>query len=33
MYNPHKSLKELLGGGKDKKKKADKSSEELMEYD
>lgn len=24
MYNPHKSLKELLGGGKDKKKKADK---------
>ncbi|KAI0709235.1 DNA repair protein, SNF2 family [Earliella scabrosa] len=24
MYNPHKSLKELLGGGKDKKKKKDK---------
>lgn len=24
MYNPHKSLKELLGGGKDKKKKRDK---------
>ncbi|KAI0664810.1 DNA repair protein SNF2 family [Cubamyces menziesii] len=24
MYNPHKSLKELLGGGKDKKKKAHK---------
>lgn len=24
MYNPHKSLKLLLGGGKDKKRKADK---------
>lgn len=24
MYNPHKSLKELLGGGKDKKKNTDK---------
>lgn len=24
MYNPHKSLKELLGGGKDKKKNSDK---------
>lgn len=24
LYNPHKSLKELLGGGKDKKKKNDK---------
>ena len=24
MYNPHKSLKELLGGGKDKKKKVAK---------
>lgn len=24
MYNPHKSLKELLGGGKDKQKKNDK---------
>lgn len=24
MYNPHKSLKELLGGGKDKKRKHDK---------
>lgn len=24
LYNPHKSLKELLGGGKDTKKKIDK---------
>ena len=24
LYNPHKSLKELLGGGKDKRKKTNK---------